>query len=186
MVNKSTPYQPVQTTPFTIKEKIMARLWRVVWLFLYRPTPWFMYKYRVFLLNLFGAKVHASVHPESSAFIEFPWNLEMGERSSLGERTWIYCLDKIQIGKNTCIGQGCQLISASHDCRDKNFKLIKSPITINDGCWLTSNVTVLMGVTIGDYAVISTSSIVAKSIEGNVIAFGQPAKAVSKRFEDLP
>jgi len=176
-------YSPVQTTPFSRKEKIKARLWRIVWVLFYRPTPWFFYRYRVWLLNQFGARVDASAHPENSAFIEFPWNLVMGKQASLGERSWVYCLDNISIGDNSCIGQGCQLITGSHNYKSRNFELTTSAITIRIGCWLTSNVTVLGGVAIGDYAVIGVNSLVTKTISENTVAFGQPAKAHGKRFD---
>ena len=175
-------YTPVQTTPFTKKEKILARFWRFIWLVFFRPTPWFMYKYRVFLLNLFGAIVDYSAHPESSAFVEFPWNLEMKKQASIGERSWIYCLDKIVIGENSCVGQGCQLITGSHNYKSQKFEMVTAPITIGDGCWLTSSVTVLMGVNIGNYCVVGVNSLVTKSIDTNSVALGQPAKIVGKRF----
>ena len=129
-----------------------------------------MYKFRVFLLNLFGAKVDYSAHPESSSFVEFPWNLMMGKQSSIGEGSWIYCLDKIVIGDNSCIGQKCQLITGSHNYKSKNFEMVTAGISIGKGCWLTSNVVVLMGVNIGDYSVIGINSLVTKSIAVNSVA----------------
>lgn len=178
-------YSPVQTTPFGIKEKILSRLWRAVWILFYRPTPWFMYKFRVFLLNLFGADVHSTAHPENSAFVEFPWNLKMGAQSSVGERSWIYCLDKILIDEKSCIGQDCKLITGSHNYKSKNFEMETKPIVIGKGCWLTSSVTVVMGVSIGDYSVIGINSLVTKSISKNKVAFGSPAKEMSNRFTDF-
>lgn len=176
-------YTPTQTTPFSRKEKILARLWRFVWLVLYRPTPWFMYRYRVSLLNLFGADISSSAHPANSAFIEYPWRLKMDPKSSIGERSWIYCLDKIHIGENACVGQGCQLITGSHNYKSKEFEMIKNPITIGKCCWLSSDVTVLMGVDIGEHTVVGTKSLVTKPLPSNVVAFGTPAKPHAKRFE---
>ncbi len=176
-------YTPTQTTPFSTKEKILARIWRIVWLTLYRPTPWFMYRYRAALLNLFGAEISSSARLANSAFIEYPWRLKMESKSSIGERAWIYCLEKIHIGEKSCIGQGCQLITGSHNYKSINFELEKKPITIGKGCWLTSDVTVLMGVHIDDYTVVGTKSLVTKSLPSNMLAFGNPAKPYSTRFE---
>lgn len=179
-----TDYNPTQTTPFSVREKILARVWNLVWLLFYRPTPWFMYRYRVYLLNLFGAKISPTAHPSSSARIEYPWRLTMGHQASIGDRSWIYCLDEISIGENSCVGQGCQLITGSHNYKSKNFELVKQPIAIGKGCWLTSDVTVLMGIQIDDYAVIGTKALVTKSIPKNKVAFGNPAIIHSDRYRD--
>jgi len=175
-------YSPVQTTPFSKAIKIKARLWNFVWLFFYKPTPWFFYKYRIFILNLFGANVSYLAKPASSSFIEFPWNLTMDEYASTGEHSWIYCLDKINLGKNSCVGQFCKLITGSHNYSSSNFEMVTAPIIINEGCWLTNDVMVLQGITIGSYTVIGARSLVTKDIEDNVIAYGNPCKVSKKRF----
>ncbi|MDA8940074.1 hypothetical protein N9H48_06685 [Pseudoalteromonas marina] len=175
-------YTPVKTTHFSKKEKLKARFWRLVWVLFYRPTLWFMYKFRVFLLNLCGAKVDYSAHPESSSFVEFLWNLTMEKQSSIGEGSWIYCLDKIVIGYNSCIGQKCQLITGSQNYKRKNFEIVTAGISIEKGCWLTTNDVVLMGVTISEYSMVGINSLVTKSIAVNSVAVGQPAKLQGKHF----
>lgn len=175
-------YNPVQTTPFTKYEKILARIWRLVWIFFYRPTPWFFYKFRVLLLNIFGANVSYKSKPANSSFVEFPWNLTMKDYSSIGEWSWIYALDAIYIDEFSCIGQGCRLITASHDYKSLNFEMRRSPISIGKGCWLTSYVTVLMGVEIGDFSVVGTNSLVDKNISSNKVAVGSPARVIRERF----
>jgi putative colanic acid biosynthesis acetyltransferase WcaF len=175
-------YSPVQTTPFSRGVKIKARLWKFVWLFLYRPTPWFMYKFRCFLLNVFGARVSYRSKPANSSMIEFPWNLTMNDYSSIGERSWIYCLDNIHIGEYSCIGQDVRLITGSHNFESENFEMITGPITIGKGCWLTSDVTVLMGCSIGDYTVVGVRSLVTKDLPENIVALGIPARPSRKRF----
>ena len=175
-------YDPVQTTPFSRLEKLKARMWRVVWLFLFRPTPWFMWRFRVFLLRLFGADVSYKARVSNSSFIEFPWNLSMQDCASLGERSWVYCLDKVGIGKYACVGQDVRLITGSHDFRSPRFEMITAPISIGEGAWLTSDVTVLMGVDVGSYSVIGVKSLVSSSIPENTVAYGSPAKPVKKRF----
>ena len=176
-------YCPVQTTPFSKIEKIKARLWRLVWFLFYRPTPWFLYRYRVFLLNLFGADVAYSARPANSAFIEYPWNLFVADHASLGERSWIYCLDKISIRRYACVGQDVKLVTGSHNPTSSHFEMVTAPISIGEGCWLTSDLTVLMGVTIGDYTVVGVRSLVVSSLPENIIAFGSPAVVVRKRFD---
>ena len=53
-----------------------------------------------------------------------------------------------------------------------------APITIEDGCWLASNVTVCGGVTIGKGSVIGAGSVVTKDIPAGVFAAGNPCRVI--------
>ena len=46
--------------------------------------------------------------------------------------------------------------------------------------WITSNVTILPGVTIGDNTVIGAGSVVTKNIPSGVFAAGNPCKVIRK------
>jgi len=178
-------YNPVQTTPFSKKEKVMARLWRFVWCVFYRLSPWMFYKYRVFLLRLFGARVSYKARPANSAFVEYPWNLIMKDYASLGEWSWIYCLDQVCLDEYSCVGQYCKLVSGGHDYKSMEFGMNSAPITLGRGVWLTSEVTVLMGVEIGDYSVVGAKSLVLKNISMNKVAGGIPCKLIGERFDEI-
>ncbi len=52
------------------------------------------------------------------------------------------------------------------------------PITVEDGVWLGSNVTVNPGVTIGAGAVVGSGAVVTRDIPANMLALGVPAKPV--------
>lgn len=134
------------------------------------------------MLKLFGAKIDwtTSVHPKAK--IEYPWNLTMGPLSSLGEKSWVYAMAPITIGEKTCIGKDAYLITGSHDISSNGFELVTKPIVIGNCCWLTTGVTVLPGVSIGDYSVIAANSTVTNDVmEGSVVG-GNPAKFIKKRI----
>ena len=133
------------------------------------------------MLRLFGAKVDwmASVHPKAK--IEYPWNLTMGALSSLGENSWIYAMAPITIGEKSCIGKDVYLITGSHNISSNHFELITKPIVIGNGCWLTTGVTILPGVEIGDYSVVAANSTVTKNVDSWDIVGGNPAKFIKKR-----
>ena len=93
-------YNPVQTNTMSSKEKLKNFIWQLInrTLFRFTPSHFSLFrKYRVALLRLFGASVEwsASVHP--TAKIDYPWNLTMGVKSSIGERCWIYAMDAITV-----------------------------------------------------------------------------------------
>lgn len=106
----------------------------------------------------------------------------MGRQSSIGEKAWIYAMAPIAIGDLTCIGKEAYLITGSHNIASNNFELITKPINIGSGCWLTTGVTVLQGVNIGDYSVVAANSTVTKSVEPWSVVGGNPARFIKKRI----
>jgi putative colanic acid biosynthesis acetyltransferase WcaF len=176
-----TNYTPVQTTPFSIKIKIMIRIWQWISVLLYRPSPWFLKKYRVALLRVFGADVHWSANPHPKARVDCPWNLKMEALSSIGEGSWIYALDRIEIGRGACVGQDVYLITGSHDVDDAEFKFVSGPIKIGEGAWLATRANVLPGVDIGAYSVIALGAVVTKNVQERKICGGNPCRELRDR-----
>lgn len=146
------------------------------------PQTRLMKMLRVLMLRMAGAHIawNCNVHP--SVKIEYPWRLTMGSLSSLGEKSWAYCLDKITIGEKSCIGKEVNLITGSHDITSTDFHLITKPITIGNGVWITTRATVLMGVTIRDYSIVANNTVVTKNIEPCMIVGGNPARVIKQRI----
>lgn len=177
-------YNPIQTNALPMKSKLKNAFWKLINKTVFRFTPPhfdIFRKYRVMLLRLFGGQIDwdVSIHP--SANIEYPWNLKMESKSSLGENCWAYAMAPIHIGKFTCIGKDVYLLTGSHDIEKETFDLITKPINIGDGCWIATAATILPNVTIGNFCVVAASSVVTKSIEANSIVGGNPAKFIKKR-----
>jgi len=159
----------------TLSNKVIRSLWRFVWLLFYRPTPRIFHWWRCNLLRLFGAKIGKSVHPYPSSQIWAPWNLEMGDSSCLSEGVDCYCVDKIFIGSHTTVSQYSFLCTASHDYTQKDMPLVTAPIIIGNRVWITADVFVGPGVTIGDGVVVSARSSVFGDIPPWTVARGNPA-----------
>ena len=177
-------YNPVQTTPFTLEEKVLSRVWKLVNNTIFRILPYNFRGYRRFLLKLFGAKVAKSASIDRNCNIDFPWNFSIGNQSSIGENAWIYCLDKVIIGEKTCIGKDVYIISGTHELDDINFTLITKPIIIGNGVWVSTGSKLLPGITIKDFVVIGAFSIVLKDIKENEVWVGSPAKYLKHRFNE--
>lgn len=122
---------------------------------------------------------NVSLHP--SAKIDYPWNLKMRNKSSLGEKCWVYAMAPICIGEFSCIGKDVYLLTGSHDIERPSFDLVTRPIIIGNGCWVATSSTVLPGITIGDYSVVAAGSVVCKSIDECSVVGGNPAKFIKKR-----
>lgn len=161
--------------------KLGRTLWHVVWLLLYRPSPRVLHPWRCFLLRLFGARLGSAVHPYPSARIWAPWNLEMGDHSCLSEGVDCYCVDKVRIGAHTTVSQYSFLCTASHDYERADLPLVSAPITLGERVWITADVFVGPGVTIGDGAVVTARSSVFSNIPPWTVARGNPAAPVKTR-----
>jgi len=165
----------------SLSNKLGRAVWGVVWLLLYRPTPRTFHAWRCLLLKLFGARLGKGVHPYPSARVWAPWNLEMGDHACLSEHVDCYCVDKIRIGAHTTISQYSFLCSASHDYTRTTMPLTVAPITIGSRAWITSDVFVAPGVTIGDGVVVGARSSVFGDLPAWTIARGNPAAPVRRR-----
>jgi len=62
--------------------------------------------------------------------------------------------------------------------------VIQSPIIIGNDVWVTSNVKIKQGITIGDGAVLATECFVTKDVPPYAIVGGNPAKIIKYRFSE--
>lgn len=88
---------------------------RILWTFgkfFFRNSPRIAFGYRNTILRLFGAKIGKHVHIYSSTVIWFPWNLEIGDWSAIGEETLIYNLGKVTIGEKLLSAIGSMYVQA--------------------------------------------------------------------------
>lgn len=174
-------YTPIQSNPMPVSKKMLALLWKIVNMTLYRYSPFFCRGWRRFLLRVFGAKIGALVSPSRLAVIDHPWNIQMDELSSVGPNSWIYALDQIKIGEKTCIGEGVKILTGSHSVSNPNFDLKTAPVSIGACCWIATSATVLPGMTVGEGAVVGACAVVTKDVEPWTVVAGNPARFIKKR-----
>lgn len=133
------------------------------------------------LLRLFGAKIPNRVQIYPSCKLFAPWNLEVGEYTTIGPNTIIYNKAKVVIGPNSVISQGCFLCTASHDIGSSRLTLVSRDIKIGEWCWVAADAFVCPGVTIGDGSVVGARSVVTKDVKPWAVVAGNPAKFIKKR-----
>jgi len=172
----------------SLRNKLARSAWQVIWLFLYRPTPKPFHFWRVFLLRLFGAKIGSPAYIYPSAKVWAPWNLEMGDHSTLADGVDCYCVAKITIGSYSTVSQYSYLCTASHDYLDPiiektpQMPLVAAPINIGNRVWITADVFVGPGVAISDGAVILARSSVFHDVAAWSVVAGNPAVFKKKRI----
>lgn len=168
-------------SPHSFRNKAGRAAWAVVGLLLFRPTPCWLHGWRCFLLCCFGAKIGRGVKVMPSVQVWAPWNLTIGDHSSVSHGADLYAVDRITIGAHATISQRAFLCTASHDIDHPNMPLVTAPVRIGDGVWICAEAYVHPGVVIGTDAVIAVRSVVLHDVEPRCVVGGHPAKFLRKR-----
>lgn len=164
------------------KNQLARLFWNLVWGIFARPLPRSVGNgWKLFLLRLFGAKVHSTSVVYSSVRIYMPWNLEMKAYSCLSPEVDCYNVDKIVIGEHATVSQKTYLCAASHDISKSNHPLITAPIIIQDQAWIGASAFIGMGVTVGEGAVVGATASVYKNVDPWTVVGGNPARLIKKR-----
>ncbi|MCE7071013.1 putative colanic acid biosynthesis acetyltransferase [Dyadobacter sp. CY327] len=158
-----------------------VQLWWIVEAIFFNTSPQFMYGWRRFLMRSFGAKIGKGVILRPSMHTQFPWKVSIGDYSWIGDDVVLYSLGPITIGANAVISQRSYLCTGSHDYLRADFPIFFQPVVIEDQCWLATDVYVGPGVIIGEGTVVGARSSVFKSLPGNKICVGSPAKILKDR-----
>ena len=136
---------------------------------------------KIFVLKLFGAKIGANVIIKPKVSIKYPWKLEIGANTWIGENVWIDNLDSVIIGVNCCLSQGALLLCGNHDYKKKSFNLIVKPITLEDGAWVGARSTVVQGVVMKSHSILAVNSVATSDLEPYGIYQGNPAVKIRER-----
>ncbi|MEA2314024.1 MAG: maltose O-acetyltransferase [Solirubrobacteraceae bacterium] len=127
-----------------------------------------------------GAQIDDSAAVSSGVWMRIPANVSLGAGSRLGGRVTIESYGPVSIGSNTIINDS-DLFTTQHELDHPAFKAERLFITIGDYVWMPRKIIVLPGVTIGDYAVIGTGSVVTRDIPPYAVAAGNPAEVLKER-----
>lgn len=140
---------------------------------------------------IFGNHVTISrgvmIRPSSYYGGDLGVGLVMGDNSSIGPHGYIGCSGKIVIGSNVMFGPKCSLFAENHVFSDskatiKSQGVKQKGITIEDDCWIGSNVVILDGVTIGKGSVIGAGTLVTKDVPAGSIVMDKREKSLNNRI----
>lgn len=152
---------------------------RFIWYFVnvgFMRCHWMpMSSIKCIILRLFGAKIGKGVVIKPGVSVKYPWLLEIGDYSWIGEDVWIDNLAQVSVGSNCCISQGAMLLCGNHNYKLPTFDLIVKPIAIKNGAWVGAKSTVCPGVTLHEGAILSVGGIATTDLDANKIYQGNPA-----------
>lgn len=138
--------------------------------------------FRCWLLRCFGGKIGQKVTIRPTARFTYPWKVEIGDYSWIGDDVVLYSLDTIKIGSQCVISQKSYLCTGSHNNQDQAFGLIVKPIIIGNGVWIAADCFIAPGVQIGANTVIGARSSVFSDIPHAQVAWGTPCRPHHQRI----
>lgn len=126
------------------------------------------------------------IRPSSYYGNDLGKGLVIGDYSSIGPYGYVGCSGKITIGKNVMFGPKCSLFAENHNFSDTDREIKKQGvnqkgITVEDDCWIGSNVVILDGVTIGKGSVIGAGTLVTKNIPSGSVVMDKRDKVIRSR-----
>lgn len=162
--------------------KLKLFLWRLVYHLFFTHSLTIFRGWRVFLLRIFGAKIGHGCNIAPRAIIYMPWNVEIGNCSSIDDYCNLRSTGKIIIGDYVSLGIGVTLLPGGHDIRSRGFENNATFVKIENGCFLGAHSFVGRGVTIGQFSVLGACAVTYKDIPQNSVAVGFPAMVISERI----
>jgi putative colanic acid biosynthesis acetyltransferase WcaF len=136
---------------------------------------------KTFLLKIFGAKLGTGVVIKPSVNIKYPWKLQVGNNSWVGEEVWIDNLSDVVIGSNVTLSQGALILTGSHDHTKETFDFISLPVILEDGVWIGAKAVVYGGVTCKTHSILGINSVAENNLDPYIIYKGNPAIPVLVR-----
>jgi putative colanic acid biosynthesis acetyltransferase WcaF len=182
----TTAQKKVNNAAYRTTIDIGASRWKqVAWYFtniLFFQNPLNLFSsLKVFLLKAFGARLGQGVVVKPSVNIKFPWKLQVGEHSWIGEDVWIDNLSEVTIGSHVTLSQGCLLLTGSHDASRETFDFLSQPIILEDGVWIGAKAVVGGGSRCGTHSILGINSVAEGDLEPYTIYKGNPAIPVLRR-----
>lgn len=118
----------------------------------------------------------------SFALIVGTASLFIGDKTMIGSEVKIVSTSVIQIGANVDIGPRVFSGTGTHEIDLKTADIagkgVSGDITVNDGCWLGANSTILPGINLSFKCIVAAGAVVSKSCDRLTVVGGVPAKVI--------
>lgn len=114
--------------------------------------------------------------------------LRIGEKVVFGAKNTVNCYLDIEVGDKCILADWIYICDFDHKYEDMNIPIkdqgiVKSPVRIEENCWLGEKTTILRGVTVGAGSVVASHALVNRDVPPNSIVGGVPARVLKTRGE---
>jgi len=120
-------------------------------------------------------------------YVKSPIRIDYGTNLYVGHTTFVNRDCKIpdspytsaSIGEHCLIGPNVHIYAVKHalDWKDRTGSYC-ADVNMGDHVWIGGNITILLGVRIGDGAVVGAGSVATRDVPGGYLAMGVPARVV--------
>src|ERR687895_271976 len=112
----------------------------------------------------------------------------IGAKSVLGQECTISAFQHVAIGRECIVADRVMLIDFDHGVVEterpiRHQGIYKRDVRVGHNCWIGYGACILRGATVGDNAIIGTSSVVTKHVPDNAVVAGAPARVLRMRPE---
>lgn len=115
--------------------------------------------------------------------------VRIGAKSVLGQECTISSFQHVSIGRECIVADRVMLIDFDHGVVEverpiREQGIYKRDVRVGHNVWIGYGACILRGATVGDNAIVGTSSVVTKDVPDNAVVGGVPAKVI--RMRDAP
>jgi acetyltransferase-like isoleucine patch superfamily enzyme len=112
--------------------------------------------------------------------------VRIGAKTVMGQECTISAYQHVAIGRECVIADKVMLIDFDHGIVEVERPIrlqgiYKRDVNVGHNCWIGYGACLLRGVTVGNNAVVGTSSVVTKDVAENAVVAGVPARVIRMR-----
>jgi acetyltransferase-like isoleucine patch superfamily enzyme len=116
--------------------------------------------------------------------------VEIGAKSVLGQECTLSCYQRISIGRECVIADRTMMIDFDHGAVEverpiREQGIYKRDVRVGHNVWIGYGACILRGVTVGNNAIIGTSSVVTRDVPEDAVVGGAPARVLRMRDKPL-
>lgn len=166
---------------FPLRHRLLRALWTLTWTLFAAWTPPPFHRWRIFLVNLFGGRVHPKCSIYGSVRIWYPPNLTMERGAALGPGVQCYCMAPVVLRAFAVVSQRAFLCTGTHNIYSPEFQIAARAIEIGENSWVAAEAFVGPGVIVGPGAVLAARAAAFQRLEAWGVYRGNPALRVKAR-----